>query len=621
MTGMADTGAMELAPTAAPATAAATSNAALAAALQAAELAHERAELLPGLDTARRAWRLAETVAPASAAQARAGYLVAHALYRLGRFHELGEHGANAALLLREQGQAEAACHVLRWVALGVSEIACFAEALHAAQLGLTIAESAGHAPSRVLLTNALAACFERMGDPWQAERLLGDALALATERCGDEERFVCMNNLCAVSLTRYYLLRDGGDDAEARVALEHARAWGQDAEALASRVGDPFYSTYVEANLGDALGFLGEHEAAEARLGSALRRAQARRFVTLIWRVQCSLGELAVERGRMGAARDLLQPLIAIMGDRAPQTTLMRAQGALYRALRALGDTEGALQVFERFHRAERQRSVAQLQAQAAHLVTRLEVEQSRREARAHQERANALEEVAIRDPLTSLVNRRGCERHLRAALRGVGVLPATTVAMIDIDHFKIVNDVHGHAARRGAGAPGPAAARARPAAGPARPPGRRGVPHRLGRHRPRAGRRHRRAPAPGRGRARLDRRGARPGDHGQHRRGTAAAPAAGAHAGRAAGRRRPGALPRQARRPQPCRAGLSGPSGAPCLHAARAPFKCRRRTPAPASARRRAAATARSSARSAWGRSRAGRGSRCRPRPPGRR
>lgn len=421
---------------------------ALAAALQAAELAHDRAELLPGLDTARRAWRLAETLAPAGQAQARAGYLVAHALYRLGRFHELGEHGATAALLLRELGQAEAACHVLRWVALGVSEIACFAEALHAAQLGLKIAEGAAHDPSRVLLTNALAACFERMGDPWQAERLLGDALALATERCGDEERFVCMNNLCAVSLTRYYLLRDGGDETEARVALEQARTWGQDAELLALRLGDPFYSTYVEANLGDALGFLGEHEAAEARFGSALRRAQARRFVTLIWRVQCSLGELAVERGRMGAARDLLQPLIAIMGDRAPQTTLMRAQGALYRALRALGDTEGALQVFERFHRAERQRSVAQLQAQATHLVTRLEVEQSRREARAHQERANALEEVAIRDPLTSLVNRRGCERHLRAALRGAGALAGTTVAMVDIDHFKIVNDAHGHAA-----------------------------------------------------------------------------------------------------------------------------------------------------------------------------
>jgi diguanylate cyclase (GGDEF)-like protein len=89
----------------------------------------------------------------------------------------------------------------------------------------------------------------------------------------------------------------------------------------------------------------------------------------------------------------------------------------------------------------------VAQLTAQAEHLVTRLEIEQSRREASAQRERANALEEAALRDPLTGLLNRRGCERALHALLAERVAAPLS-VAMVDVDHFKAINDAHGHAA-----------------------------------------------------------------------------------------------------------------------------------------------------------------------------
>ena len=51
---------------------------------------------------------------------------------------------------------------------------------------------------------------------------------------------------------------------------------------------------------------------------------------------------------------------------------------------------------------------------------------------------------EMAVTDGLTGLRNRHYATGHLRAALRDGGA----TVLMIDVDHFKAINDTHGHAA-----------------------------------------------------------------------------------------------------------------------------------------------------------------------------
>lgn len=58
-------------------------------------------------------------------------------------------------------------------------------------------------------------------------------------------------------------------------------------------------------------------------------------------------------------------------------------------------------------------------------------------------------LRELALTDPLTGLPNRRGFEERARSMLSHArrNALPLT-VLMMDLDHFKQVNDVHGHEA-----------------------------------------------------------------------------------------------------------------------------------------------------------------------------
>ncbi len=57
------------------------------------------------------------------------------------------------------------------------------------------------------------------------------------------------------------------------------------------------------------------------------------------------------------------------------------------------------------------------------------------------------ALRELAIRDPLTGLFNRRACLDSLMGELnRGCRTGNPVCIVMADIDHFKRVNDTHGH-------------------------------------------------------------------------------------------------------------------------------------------------------------------------------
>lgn len=68
---------------------------------------------------------------------------------------------------------------------------------------------------------------------------------------------------------------------------------------------------------------------------------------------------------------------------------------------------------------------------------------------ALAHQELVRELERLSMMDPLTGIANRRGFETELARALpRAVRGGSPISVLMIDLDHFKLYNDTHGHAA-----------------------------------------------------------------------------------------------------------------------------------------------------------------------------
>jgi len=88
--------------------------------------------------------------------------------------------------------------------------------------------------------------------------------------------------------------------------------------------------------------------------------------------------------------------------------------------------------------------------ESQRMHVITQAVIEKLDLRAQEVGELRNALERAqteALLDPLTGLKNRRAFERAVaQLVLEGPGGLAGAALLLIDIDHFKQVNDTHGH-------------------------------------------------------------------------------------------------------------------------------------------------------------------------------
>jgi diguanylate cyclase (GGDEF)-like protein len=225
---------------------------------------------------------------------------------------------------------------------------------------------------------------------------------------------------------------------------------------SLLEHVPDPVYEIAIPGNLGEVLLLLGQVAEAQPLLQRSLQLAQARGLHAYAWRVQTSMADWLLASGQAAQARQAALSLLATMQASAAQLTTIRAHDTVYRACRALGLHEEALQHLEASERLERQRTISQLRAQSQLFVTRSEAQRAREQAERakadavqQRERAAEFAAAAERDALTGLGNRRHLHR------RSAELLPvlaregqAVSLALLDLDHFKQVNDLHGHAA-----------------------------------------------------------------------------------------------------------------------------------------------------------------------------
>lgn len=379
---------------------------------------------------------------PDDASRDRAGFLLASGLHRRSAFTEQLALAEALVPRLRRRGGPEFG-EYLRWVVLAGCEQARFEVVLPLAYEVVALADADGSPRVRAMAYNAFAVCFERMGDPWQSERLMADALALAREAGTAYELFITLNNLCAVRIGAHYQLRGvgagaGQDDADALLPLQRALPLAREAVALLPAVSLPPAQVIAPGNLGEILVHLGEHAEARGLLEASLTLASAQGMRPQQQRLRCSLAELALREGRPAEAASLVAQVLA---DEVPvPQTALRAHHAGYLAAQRLGHVAQALHHLEQHARIERQRSVHQLRAQSELFVTRVESERLR-------ERARLLEVVTRHDPLTGLGNRREFDGRLPAMLQATQAAgQPLALAMLDIDTYKAINDRHGH-------------------------------------------------------------------------------------------------------------------------------------------------------------------------------
>ena len=410
---------------------------------------------LPAVDAARRASALAAQLGrPLDQARASA-WLCAH-LLRLGQHAEVLSVAARVLPLLAAAGSAAEHQELLRVLALAACETADFDIALDAAHELVRVTGTEGAPGPALNAAFALAACFERMGDAWQAVRLLWQALEEHGRGAPELPLLIATNGLCAISIGVLHRLLDVGGQAELQTVLQRARTAGERARELVMAVPHLAYRMAVLGNLGEVMLLQGEVREAEPLLRDAQAMAALGGLEAHGWRVQTTLAAWTLASGDAAAALAAMRQLIAEMGPAAPVQTLIRAHQVAYRACRAMQRFEDALAHLEIVERSERGRTNAQLRAQSQLFVTRTEAqhaqwqaEQARHDAQTHRERAAEAAAHAERDPLTGLGNRRHLQRRC-AELLPSAQLDGRPLALahVDIDHFKAINDSHGHAA-----------------------------------------------------------------------------------------------------------------------------------------------------------------------------
>ena len=413
--------------------------------IQRAEAARDGGHWTQARELGLEAW--AQSDSGDSAQRLRTGLLLMQSSHRTGDLKATVELSPQVLPLLRVSGPASELIDTLRMVSLCASETSQFNQALALAQEAYRLSVELDDRARLSLSTNVLGCFFERAGDPWQAERLMLESLAQARQQSDPHPLRVALNNSAAILIGKFHLLRDAGPIEEAQAALQVALPFVEEAVALARSGTDLFYLVFSLGNLGEVLVHLGDTDAAARMLDEAMAIATPQGFEALTQRMTCTRGELLLLQNQTQAAWDCLTGVLDHVKADQPSTRL-RVHHALWRCAASMGRPEDALKHLQDYLTIERQRAVTQLRTQSELFITRMEAEQVHQEAQRHRARATALEMDVRHDPLTGLGNRRELEALWPVLIQQARATGSPlSVAMLDLDHFKQVNDRHGHA------------------------------------------------------------------------------------------------------------------------------------------------------------------------------
>ena len=218
---------------------------------------------------------------------------------RLGHHAELLDEASRVLPQLSPPDLAVQRRELLRCITLCGSEIGAFDVALDAAQQLAHDSRTADDTEATLTASYSLAVCLERMGDSWQAQRLLREALAGHEPAEPSRPLLVAANAVCAMAIGMVHRLRGASTEADLQAALQGGREHGELALRLLAHVNDPVYEIAVPGNLGEVLLLQGHLDEARSLLQRSLDLALTRGLHAYAWRVQTSMADWMLAVGQ----------------------------------------------------------------------------------------------------------------------------------------------------------------------------------------------------------------------------------------------------------------------------------------------------------------------------------
>ena len=364
-----------------------------------------------------------------------------------------------------------------------------FPDALHKLQTAAAMARQYAHPIQTVMAFNALAQLYDTMKEYDKGFEALDEALKVA-------EQTKSLSRIAGLKITEYGLAIDSN---QPKRALEAALA----ALALERKIGATGMIPTALVNLSDSYLKARDYRKAISYANEAIEAARLTHNDSTEATARVNIGQAYLGMGRLADGKRSFEAGLAVYeksGDKPELQDVMMEYGL---ALEQAGDMAGAVDAYHRERKlsnelfeTRRQKAVLELQGKYEADKKEKQIELLRRENqvksaeidnRRLQQRvwwllavvfalasvivailyrkvrhANAqlqvknheLKQQSSRDPLTSLYNRRHFQEFMRTnvPLEKRGAVPADDIVgalfLLDVDHFKHVNDTYGHAA-----------------------------------------------------------------------------------------------------------------------------------------------------------------------------
>ncbi len=405
-----------------------------------------------GAAIAERASRLALD-AGSSSDRAKAEGLLALHLVRLGSTEAAIRAGQCAISLEGRGGDPVLLSQHHCTLAIAHMDAHLWQHALQHAVAAFDAALASGDLRAECWALNRLGIAHEGSGDTDRGVDFLRRSLAIAERLDGQEEIFAALNNLANASLNAVVKGRAGGHDVHAFAA--QALTAAIEALEVARSQRNSHRETVAGINYACALRENGRTAEAAQALAAADALASEHGYAETMLEIALERSGANAAKGDLAAAIDELGTIVQRAVDASNPGTERIARQRLADLHKRTGDFELALAHHERFHALDTEDRARRADLQSRVLINRLELDQARHaaerlrlEAEMQRIRADELDRAAHEDPLTGLLNRRSVDARLPLLMaRAVELGRPLCAALLDLDHFKRVNDTHGHA------------------------------------------------------------------------------------------------------------------------------------------------------------------------------
>lgn len=352
--------------------------------------------------------------------------------YKLGRAEEALECAMGAQRLQERQGNQAELARALAVEAIVFLDLGFSDEAYDLAVRAVELAETGDDAALLAFTLNAkgvvLAVCHEAELGVTLLQRAV--TLANAQDNAAAEAYYQLNLGFCHSRIAEE---ADSTGGPGASAMREVAIALFERSIALAEDSGDQWTLRVALGNAAEMHSIQGRLDRARENL-AAIKTISADPGVSLLIHYLYTLSDVLLRSGDLHDARAAALEAQSLAEASQQIDHQVNVLGKLAQIHEALGETADALASFKRFH-------ALYVQQSGETARRRVRIEEIRNETRQLRSQAATLSDLALTDALTGIANRRSFDLILnRLAGTAIGL------AIIDLDHFKSVNDNYSH-------------------------------------------------------------------------------------------------------------------------------------------------------------------------------